>query len=222
MNSLTIAPSSRLDSLELPIGGITPLTTVDFPGLLAMVIFLRGCPWRCPYCHNSSLQSAKPQSDDMTWTQLLSFLTKRRGFLEAVVFSGGEPTQHDNLSHALREVRNLGFKTGLHTAGIYPKRLAKLLPLLDWVGLDIKAPLDGRYDRITKQPQSFVSARKSLSLLMIAGKPFQLRSTRSPEILSSNDCSDLEKDLHTLHAPRTTWQEAKNCPPARLTSPALP
>jgi pyruvate formate lyase activating enzyme len=206
---LTQSTASAPDTPDLPIGGITPLTTIDFPGLLASVIFLRGCPWRCPYCHNSRLQSGKSQAGDTTWNQLFAFLKKRQGFLEAVVFSGGEPTQHEHLSKALREVRRLGFKTGLHTAGIYPKRLAKLLPLLDWVGLDIKAPLDGRYDRITGQKQSATSVRKSLSLLMISGKPFQLRTTRSPQLLSPADCCDLEKELQLLRAPKTCWQEAK-------------
>ncbi len=182
----------------LQIGGFVPFTTVDYPGHLAAVIFCQGCVWRCRYCHNPHLQSFDHARWD--WDNILALLTERRNFLEAVVFSGGEPTAQAALPGALRAVRDLGFKVGLHTAGIFPDRLAEVLPLLNWVGLDIKAPLDLRYDRITQQELSFEAPAKSLRLLLASGLPYELRTTVHPSLLSGQDLADISQTLESLQA----------------------
>ena len=92
----------------LRIGGITPLTTIDFPGRLAAVLYCQGCPWRCSYCHNPELLDATTPAE-MDWPQALAFLRKRQGLLDGVVFSGGEPTLQAGLPQALEQVRALGF-----------------------------------------------------------------------------------------------------------------
>ena len=92
------------------IGGLTPLTTIDYPGELAAVVFCQGCPWRCPYCHNPHLQPGTGSSS-IAWPEVLGFLERRRGLLDAVVFSGGEPTLHKDLSLALASVRAIRLKT---------------------------------------------------------------------------------------------------------------
>lgn len=160
---------------SLRVGGVTPLTTIDYPGELAAVVFCQGCPWRCTYCQNAHLQPAEGD-DQVPWNDVLGFLGRRRSLLDAVVFSGGEPTLQSALPTALREVRALGFKTGLHTAGTYPMRLARVLPLLDWVGLDIKA-LPEDYDRLTATPRSAAAAWNSLALLLGSGIPYEVRVT---------------------------------------------
>lgn len=150
----------------LRIGGITPLTTIDFPGRLAAVLYCQGCPWRCSYCHNPELLDATAPAA-VPWSQVLAFLQSRRGLLDGVVFSGGEPTLQAALPAALAEVRAMGFATGLHTGGMYPERLAAVLPLLDWVGLDVKGPLHA-YDGITGVPGSGKRAWESLQLVVLA------------------------------------------------------
>jgi pyruvate formate lyase activating enzyme len=107
------------------------------------------------------------------------FLQRRRGLLDAVVFSGGEPTLQAALPVVLAEVRTLGFKTGLHTAGPYPERLARALPHLDWVGFDIKA-LAEDYAAVTGVPGSGDRAWSSLALLISAGIPLEVRTTPLP------------------------------------------
>ena len=132
----------------IPVAGVVPLTTVDYPGRLALVVFTQGCPWRCGYCHNTDLLPIG-QPTSWRWQQVCDLLDERRGFLQAVVFSGGEPTLHKNLATAMKDVRKKNLLVGLHTAGIFPDRLVRLLPWLNWVGLDIKAPFDKRYVKIT-------------------------------------------------------------------------
>lgn len=174
---------------SLRIGGLTPLTTVDYPQELSAVIFCQGCPWRCRYCHNGHLVPAKG-GGQISWSEVLTFLEARAGLLDAVVFSGGEPTLQSALPEAMAQVRSLGFKIGLHTAGPYPKRLRRLLPYLDWVGLDIKA-LPESYPHITGVPDSGQKAWESLELLLRTNIPLEVRTTLVP------DWSD-EIDLHPL------------------------
>lgn len=183
----------------LQVGGFVPFTTVDYPGHLAAVVFCQGCVWRCRYCHNPHLQSF--HGGEWEWSRVLELLAERRAFLEAVVFSGGEPTCQAGLPSAMRDARSLGFKIGLHTAGIFPDRLAEVLPLVDWVGLDIKAPFDTRYDRITLKNSSFKAPAESLRLLLASGLTYELRTTVHPQLLTSDDIQDLTGTLRALHAP---------------------
>lgn len=188
----------------LQVGGFVPFTTVDYPGHLAAVIFCQGCVWRCRYCHNPHLQSFDHARWD--WNNILALLAERRNFLEAVVFSGGEPTAQAALPGALRAVRDLGFKVGLHTAGIFPDRLAEVLPLLDWVGLDIKAPFDKRYDRITQREHSFEAPAGSLRLLLASGVVYELRTTVHADLLSPDDLTEISGMLESLRARPTRLQ----------------
>ena len=128
---------------ELNIAGFVPFSTVDWPGKLVAVVFLQGCPWRCPYCHNAEILDPR-SSGSVEWGDVLDILDSRVGLLDGVVFSGGEALMQASsgaLADALRQVRGRGFLTGLHAGGAYPRALQALLEdgLLDWVGLDIKA-----------------------------------------------------------------------------------
>jgi len=168
-------PAAAPAAQPLRVGGLTPLTTIDFPGRLAAVVYCQGCPWRCSYCHNPELLDATAPAA-VPWPQVLAFLESRRGLLDGVVFSGGEPTLQTALPAALAEVRAMGFATGLHTGGMYPERLAAVLPLLDWVGLDIKAPRH-HYDAITGVSGSGDRAWVSLQHVVQSGVPYECRTT---------------------------------------------
>jgi pyruvate formate lyase activating enzyme len=180
--SSEVNPPRSADGAErgqLRIGGFVPLTTIDYPGELAAVIFLQGCTWRCRYCQNGALIDSRA-APVIAWSQIRAFLERRRGLLDAVVFSGGEPTLQSALASAMTEVRGLGFKVGLHTAGPAPRRLARLLHLLDWVALDIKA-LPEDYPAITGVPRSGEAAWESLSLIQASGIPLEVRTTVMPD-----------------------------------------
>lgn len=169
----------------IPIGGITPLSTIDWPDRLSAVLFVRGCPWRCPYCHNPEFQ--RVPGDRYPWERIRSFLAKRQGLLDGVVFSGGEPTLHSGLIEAVREVRAMGFATALHTGGHGTGLLRTLLDegLIDWVGFDVKAPFDD-YPLITGRADSGNRARQSLQILVESGVSYELRTTVYPPVLDDD------------------------------------
>lgn len=151
----------------LRVGGLTPLSASDYPDRLAAVIFCQGCAWRCTYCHNPHLLGFSGKSL-LPWQEVLAFLEKRRGLLDAVVFSGGEPTLQRSLPEAMRQVKALGYLIGLHTAGIVPRMLARVLPLVDWVGMDLKADWDV-HASVTQVSGSGERARRSMELIRASG-----------------------------------------------------
>ena len=159
----------------LRIGGVVPFSTSDWPGRLCAVVFTQGCPWRCPYCHNPHLLAASGEGEE-DWAATLDWLDTRRGMLDGVVFSGGEPTAQPALGAAIRAVRERGFAVGLHTGGAYPRRLVEIARDLDWVGLDIKAPML-EYEAVTEVPSSGLAAFACLDLLRRMQVPFEVRTT---------------------------------------------
>lgn len=180
----------------LKVGGITPFSATDYPGKLAVVIFVQGCPWRCGYCHNPHLQVRTAESA-LQWPQLLNFLKSRVGLIDAVVFSGGEPTIDAALLSAITAVRRLGFLVGLHTACVYPSRLTEVLPLLDWVGFDIKSAFE-RYAQITGVEGSGASALACLKLIIASGVTHECRTTIHPALHTESEIYTLAQDLAQL------------------------
>jgi pyruvate formate lyase activating enzyme len=169
--------------MDLGIGGLVSFTTVDYPGCIAAVVFLQGCGWRCCYCHNPHLQP--PSADEsIPWENVMKLLRERVGFLEAVVFSGGEPLIQESLPSAMTDVKRLGLLVGLHTAGAVPKMLAAVIPHLDWVGFDVKYVFDD-YALITAVDGSGVKARESLRLLLDYRVPLEVRITLCEQITSA-------------------------------------
>lgn len=177
----------------LRVGGLTPLTTTDYPGHLAAVVFCQGCPWRCTYCHNPHLIPPWA-SAPIAWSSVMNFLSRRVGLLDAVVFSGGEPTLQSGLQQAVGEVKAMGFKCGLHTAGAYPQHLTSLLPLLDWVGFDIKAPF-ADYEQISQVPGSGRHVEASLQALLASGVSYECRTTVDLQYFDSTKLIDLAQSL---------------------------
>ena len=181
---------------ELHVGGLTPMTTVDYPGELAAVVFCQGCPWRCRYCHNSELIPRNSHTS-IPWQQVMEFLKQRRGLLDAVVFSGGEPTLQRELPAAMAQVKALGYKIGLHTGGPYPERLCKVLPLVDWVGMDIKA-LEENYPNLTGVEGSGVKAWESAGILLGSGVSHDIRTTVHPALTSEDELQQIIERLQQL------------------------
>ena len=177
----------------LHVGGLTPLSTTDWPGMLAAVVFCQGCPWRCGYCHNPDLIPPRGEHE-IPWEEVMEFLRRRQGLLDGVVFSGGEPTLQAGLADAMREVRALGFKIGLHTGGMYSKRLAEVLLLVDWVGMDVKAPF-ADYVLTTGVAGSGERALEGLQQVIASGVDHEIRTTVHPGLLPDSDLVHVGRDL---------------------------
>lgn len=176
---------------ELRIAAITPFTTIDFPGLLSAVVFIQGCPWRCPYCQNAWMQSRQrvEGAQMISWESVRTLLKKRRGLLDGVVFSGGEPCTDPALPAAIEEVKAQSMKVGLHTSGAYPRHLKEVLPLLDWVGLDVKGPPETPevFNRAAGKDKAHFSFLDSFEAIKTSGVSYEARTTAHPDILSAGD-----------------------------------
>lgn len=196
---------------RLRVGGLARLSTCDWPDHLTATVFLQGCPWRCGYCHNAHLIPATA-GEGPPWPEIMAFLAGRRGLLDGVVFSGGEPTLQSELVGAVQAVRELGFAVGLHTAGPYPERLSAMLPLLDWVGFDVKAPFAG-YDAVTGVVGSGDRAAESLRRLLASGVDYEVRTTVHPDLLGAEDLDRLARQLQALGVRRYVTQafRAQGC-----------
>lgn len=206
--------NTRAAADALRIGGLQPFTTVDYPGALAAVVFVQGCPWRCAYCHNPHLQprQAPQEVRAQTWAELRPWLQRRARVLDALVFSGGEPTLDPALPAALREARALGYRIGLHSAGMSPRRLERLLPLVDWVGLDVKAPLDdvALHDRISGVHGAAAAVRASLQALLDSGVDHECRTTVHPHLLAEGVLARLLAQLRALGVRRWALQACRD------------
>ena len=160
------APGKAWGPQDLQIAGLVPMSTVDWPGKFVASLFLQGCPWACPYCHNSAIIDPRIPGV-VAWSSLEELLARRRGLLDGVVFSGGEATRQIALASGMARVRELGFAVGLHTAGPYPGRLGALLDegLVDWVGIDLKAMPD-HYEAVAGRVGAGEKAWSSLEILL--------------------------------------------------------
>jgi pyruvate formate lyase activating enzyme len=187
------AAVTRAPPLPLRVGGYVPFTTTDYPDALAAVVFCQGCPWQCAYCQNPHLQPPHGEGGH-DFARFLDWLATRRGLLDAVVFSGGEPTAQAALCQAIDDVHAQGFDVGLHTGGAYPRRLASVLPRVNWVGIDVKAPGD-EYASVTGIAGSGHAAFASLDLVRHAGVAHEVRTTIHSEVTSPDVLEHLAREL---------------------------
>ncbi len=211
--SADAACGSAVGGRELRIGGLTPFTSIDFPGRLSAVIFVQGCPMRCCYCHNPHLQQ-HAGSGSLHWREVRSWLATRTGLLDGVIFSGGEPTVDPMLEAAIADAKALGLAIGLHSAGTHPRRLQRLLQLIDWIGLDVKAPLnDARaYERISGMIGSATKAATCVQHVLDSGVDYEIRTTAHPLWMDDAMLIRLAEDLQARGARRFVVQIARATP----------
>ncbi len=171
------------------IGGYQAFSLSDYPGVPSAVVFTQGCNWRCPFCHNSQLLPAvPPDGEEIAVGDILDALRERRGLLQGVVVSGGEPAIHQDLPGLLAQLRGLGLKVKLDTNGSCPGMLEAVFSagLVDYVAMDIKAPPDG-YERLAGRSVDISLVRRSISLIAASGLPHHFRTTWVPHLLAEGD-----------------------------------
>jgi len=164
------------------IGGIQTLTLLDYPGKVAALLFTAGCNMRCGYCHNAHLvlpeEIKKWQDSFIPEEHFFRFLESRKGLLDGVVITGGEPTIHPDLPAFLRRIKEMEFLVKLDTNGTNPAVVASLLEerLVDYIAMDVKAS-ESKYKDLTKMRESFDRIKESRDLIMNVGIPYEFRTT---------------------------------------------
>jgi len=168
------------------IAGLEACSLLDYPGLLSSVFFCQGCNYDCFYCHNRAL--IEPKSCITDYQEAQTFLQQRKGFIQAVVISGGEPSLQHDLMEFVEFIRNLGFAVKLDTNGSRPQVVSKLLEhdLLSYVAVDVKAPCE-RYQEIVGDKGDEILVRTSVSLLTEyqashPGFSYEVRTTLAPTL----------------------------------------
>jgi pyruvate formate lyase activating enzyme len=181
--------------IDFQVGGLQPLTMIDFPGRLAAVIFAQGCNFRCRFCYNRTLLPDRAR-DMLEWNSIIEFLKDRQGFIEGVVFSGGEPCRQESFVEALEQVRDLGFETALHTNGYYlePVETALKLRLLNYIAVDCKTTLS-RYQEVTGESFEEERWQRLLAKIVASGVRHEIRTTVHPEIVTENEVMQMAEQL---------------------------
>lgn len=173
---------TRFPQISMRLSALRRLTLLDFPKTPACIVFLPGCPFRCHYCHNSEFvipeKLAALAQDFIPEEVFFRFLETRKGLLEGIVVSGGEPTIHADLPDFLRKIREKGFCIKLDTNGVNPQMLRHLLSehLLDYVAMDIKASPE-KYSEFCGTTIDFAQIQESKNLLEKSGIPVEFRTT---------------------------------------------
>jgi len=167
------------------------MTLLDFPGKVACTVFLQGCNFRCPFCHNSDLLSG-PARQPILWEELLRFLDKRRGLLDGVCITGGEPTLQKALPELLREIKARGFAVKLDTNGSRPEVLSRLLEdaLVDYVAMDIKNGPSG-YARTVGTAVDLEAVTQSMRMLLAGCTDYEFRTTVVEELHAAQDILEM-------------------------------
>lgn len=175
------------------IGGLQKLTLLDFPGHVACTVFLQGCNFRCPFCHNTSLILG---TEEITQDEILRFLNTRQGLLDGVAITGGEPMLSVDLPDFLRKIKALGYKTKVDTNGSFPAMLRRLIDekLADYVAMDIKNSPE-KYAETAGADGMLDAVRESVSILMDGSLPYEFRTTVVDELHEPLDFEAIGKWL---------------------------
>ena len=168
------------------IRGIQKASFIDWPDKVCTVIFLERCNFRCPFCQNPELIRNPEELQEIPIDELLAFLEDRKGWIDGVCITGGEPTIHSKLPELVDKIKQLGFGVKLDTNGSNPEMLERLIPKLDYIAMDIKGPLE-RYQEITRSQIDPALIRKSVELIRNSGKPYEFRTTVLPKLHSKED-----------------------------------
>lgn len=175
--------------MSFRIGGFQKTSFLDYPEKISCIIFTTGCNFRCGYCHNPELFKSEPV---LTVPAFFDFLKNRKGKLDGVVITGGEPTLQNGLLDFIKEIKYLKFLVKLDTNGTNPKFLEELLNLnlLDYVAMDIKAPLD-KYKKITNVDFDIQKIKDSINLIKSSKIDYEFRTTVIKSQLSFEDFKNI-------------------------------
>ena len=178
----------------MKIGGLQKVSLIDYPGEISSIIFLQGCNFKCPYCHNPELVDSKLFGPCLQEKDVLEFLKTRIGKIDAVTITGGEPTIQNDLIPFIKRIKKMGFAVKLDSNGSRPEVIQKLLSekLLDFIAMDIKAPLT-KYEKIVRVPLKTDSIKESIKIILKAKIPHEFRTTVVQSLVTESDILKIAK-----------------------------
>jgi pyruvate formate lyase activating enzyme len=170
------------------IKGLEKFAPRDFPGYIASTIFLPGCSFRCPYCHNGDLVVRPETLADVPLDLFIAFLDSRKDWLEGICVSGGEPLLHPEIEGLLAVIKERNLLVKIDTNGTQPDRLEKMIGagLVDWIAMDAKAPLE-RYAEVVRAPVDPVDIARSAEIVRKSGLNHIFRTTVVPGLVGADD-----------------------------------
>lgn len=178
---------------------IEPFSLVDYPGHIAATVFFAGCNFHCGYCQNPALVIVEEKSRTSPLS-VIDFLKTRKGLLEGICLTGGEPLLSPDMPQLVKEIKELGFKIKLDTNGSNLEKMQEVAPYLNYIAMDIKCTPE-KYDRLTGSKNSWEKVRRSLKWVKNSGIPYEFRTTVMPVCHSFED---LQK-IRTLLGEDTNW-----------------
>ena len=189
------------------IAGLQKLTTLDYPGKVACTVFTKGCGLHCPFCHNKRLVDTEYSPDFITFQEFYSFLNSRKGLLDGVVISGGEPLYWPDTVDFIWCVKDMGFSVKLDTNGMYPERVKKAIEAgVDYIAMDIKNSMD-KYGQTIGIPGMDTALRMkfidSIDIIKNSGVDYEFRTTIVKPLHTINDIKDIASwigDKNTKYA----------------------
>ena len=181
----------------IPIKGFIETSFLDWDGKLSSVIFLPGCNFRCPYCQNYPIILAPEELPDIPFEGVEKFLNEHKGWIDGVVISGGEPTIYAELTELIQKIKRLGFLVKLDTNGSNPEMLKELIgqKLIDYVAMDINAPLDKRYSPASGVEVVLDKIKESIQILMNSDIGYEFRTTVVPTFLGEEEIVEIARSI---------------------------
>lgn len=184
---------------EIALRGILPTSMLDWPGRICTVLFLGGCNFRCPFCHNASLLGEAGEGGaraGISWEDVAAWLEEKRGWIDGVCLTGGEPTLHAGLPALAGAARSLGFEVKLDTNGSRPDMLRQLVGegRVDYVAMDVKTSL-GKYPLATRSPVSVEDILRSIDIIRSSGVEHEFRCTVVPGLVELSDLRQIAQRL---------------------------
>ena len=179
----------------MKIGGLQKTSLLDYPNKLSAIIWTVGCNLQCPYCYNKQLLD-KNGIKIINEEDVLLFLKKRKGKLEALSISGGEPLLQEDIFNFINKVKKIGYLIKIDTNGTFPNKLKKLIDeqLVDYISMDIKAPKN-KYDIICNKKVNIKNIQKSIDLIKNFSKKYEFKTTIVPSLLNKNDIIEIAEWL---------------------------
>ncbi len=178
------------------IGGFQRFSLIDYPGRICAIVFTQGCNFRCPYCHNPELVDPKRYSRPIAEEEIIEFLANRRGKLDAVEITGGEPTLQPDLIDFMCDLKKLDYLVKLDSNGSNPGIISEAIEreIVDYIAMDVKAPLE-RYREITNSRVDPAKIEHSIELIMSSGLDYEFRTTVVKSQLGKRDILEIGQQI---------------------------